>query len=88
MFPLPTAETDLNVRALARWTRETRTGSTSTTWDLTNRPVEGFELLYKNGILLEPGGGSDYTISGNRVTLGVAPLVGDRLTAVYHYRAN
>lgn len=88
MFPLPVGETNLNVRALARWTRETRTGSTSATWDLANRPVNGFEMIYKNGILLQPGGGADYTISGNRVTLGVAPIVGDRLTAVYYYRAN
>lgn len=85
-LPLPVGTLDPNVLALSRFTRETRTGSTSATWDLTNKVIEGYELIFKNGLLLQ-GGGTDYSVSGARITFAVAPIVGDRTTAVYWYPA-
>lgn len=40
-------------------------------------------LVFQNGLLLIPGGGNDYTISGAVITFVVAPLVGDVIAAVY-----
>lgn len=87
MFPFPTLPADQNLRALGRWQRETRTSATGTTWDLSDNPVEGFELVFKNGLLLEPNG-VDYTLSGKRVTFGVSLVGSDRTTAVYYFRGN
>jgi hypothetical protein len=85
-LPLPYWTLDPNILALSRFVRETRTGSTSATWDLTNRVIEGYELIFKNGLLLNPV--TDYTVSDNRITFGVAPIAGDRTTAVYWFAAN
>jgi hypothetical protein len=85
-LPLPVGTLDPNVLALSRFTRESRTGSTSATWDLVNRILEGYELVFKNGILLQ-GGGVDYSVSGARITFVAAPIAGDRTTAVYYYPA-
>lgn len=41
-------------------------------------------LLYLDGILLEQGGGEDYTISGTTITMNTAPALGQSLKAVYH----
>jgi hypothetical protein len=85
VIPLPAKTADPNIRALARLERETRTGSASATWDLTNNILEGYELVYKNGLLLQPV--TDYTLSGKRITFVVAPIAGDRTTAIYYFPA-
>jgi hypothetical protein len=82
-YPLPVGTLDPNVLALSRFVRETRTGSTSATWDLGNRIIEGYELIFKNGLLLQPV--TDYSVSGTRITFAVAPIAGDRTTAVYYF---
>lgn len=46
-------------------------------------PHVGTEMVFLNGMLLEPGEGNDYTIDGVTITLAAAPLVGDRLKATY-----
>jgi fiber protein len=69
-----------------RITRETPTGTingSNTTFTLANTPTANTEELFLNGILLEPGAGNDYTISGAIVTMLSAPLTGDRLKVSY-----
>jgi hypothetical protein len=69
-----------------RVTRETPTGSingSNTTFTLANTPSANTEELFLNGILLEPGAGNDYTISGATITMLSAPLTGDRLKVSY-----
>lgn len=67
-------------------TREAPSGSINGTNDaftLAHTPVVGSEQLFLNGLLLEPGSGNDYTISGANVTMLTIPQSGDRLRAVY-----
>lgn len=65
--------------------RETPSGNidgANKTFVLANDP-HGTELIYLNGLLQEPGAGNDYTISGNTITMTVAPKVGGRLKVNY-----
>lgn len=67
-------------------TRETPAGSVNSsnvTFTLANTPTAGTEQVYLNGILQEPGGGNDYTISGATITYLAAPTTGDRLRVSY-----
>lgn len=66
--------------------RETPTGSvnsSNTVYNLANVPVAGTEEVYLNGILQEPGGGNDYTISSATITFLTAPTTGDRIRVSY-----
>lgn len=66
--------------------RETPTGlvnGANTTYTLANTPVTGSEHVYLNGILQEPGGGNDYTISSATITYLTAPLTGDKIRVSY-----
>jgi hypothetical protein len=56
------------------------TGATRT---LVNPPTAGTQQVYKNGLLLTPGVGKDYTISGAVITFAVAPKSSDKLLAHY-----
>jgi fiber protein len=67
-------------------TRETPTGTingANTTFTLAATPTAGTEEIFLNGLLLEPGAGNDYTISGATITMLVIPQTGDRLKANY-----
>lgn len=67
-------------------TRESPSGSinsSNVTFTLANTPTAGTEEIFLNGILLEPGAGNDYTISGATITMLTAPLTGERLRANY-----
>jgi hypothetical protein len=67
-------------------TRETPTGAingANTTFTLVATPVANSEQVFLNGLLLEPGAGNDYTISGATITMLTAPATGDRLKANY-----
>jgi len=67
-------------------TRETPTGTingVNVTFSLAATPVVGSEQVFLNGLLLEPGAGNDYTISGATITMLTAPATGDRLKANY-----
>jgi hypothetical protein len=66
--------------------RETPTGTingSNTTFTLANTPTANSEQVYLNGLLLEPGAGNDYTISGATITMLAVPQTGDRLKASY-----
>lgn len=67
-------------------TRETMTGlvnGSNTTYTLANAPIAGSEQLFWNGLLMEPGAGNDYTISGATITALSAPVSGDKLRVNY-----
>jgi len=68
-------------------TRETPSGAlngVNVTFTLANASiVAGSEEVYLNGILQEPGGSDDYTISGVTITYNTAPLSTDRLRVSY-----
>jgi hypothetical protein len=67
-------------------TRETPTGTingVNTTFTLANTPIVNTEQIFLNGLLLEPGAGNDYTISGATITMLIVPATGDRLKANY-----
>lgn len=55
----------------------------NTSFTLAYTPTSGTVRLYIEGWRLYPGSGNDYTISGNTITMAVAPLTGERLTADY-----
>lgn len=66
--------------------RETPSGlknGSNVNYTLANTPVSGTEMVYLNGILQELGSGNDYTISGNTITMAVAPLSTDKLLVTY-----
>lgn len=64
---------------------EIPTGS-GTTFTLAHTPNPSTSLsLYRGGALQEQGGGNDYTISGNTITLAVALVSGEILLANYRY---
>lgn len=67
-------------------TRETPSGSvngSNTTFTLANTPTAGSEELYLNGMLMEPGAGNDYTISGATITMLSAPTTGEKIRVNY-----
>lgn len=66
--------------------RENPTGAvngTNADFTLATTPVSGKEHIYLNGLLQEPGGSNDYTISGAIFTFNTAPVSGDRIRASY-----
>jgi hypothetical protein len=66
--------------------RETPTGTingVNATFTLANTPIINTEQVFLNGLLLEPGAGNDYTISGATITMLIVPATGDRLKANY-----
>lgn len=66
--------------------RETPSGAlngVNVTFTLANTPITGSEEVYLNGVLQEPGGTNDYTISGLTITYTTAPISTDRLRVSY-----
>lgn len=75
------------MQQLAQIARERFTGLTTATITLADPAVEGFELLIKNGAVLDPAGGAGgYTISGTIITLGTAAIAGDVFIVFYWFR--
>jgi len=78
-----------NIRALSALAVERYTGSTATTFTLTDTAIEGMEQVFKNGTLLDPGNpgaAGTYLLKQNTLTLGTALLVTDVLIVRYYYR--
>jgi hypothetical protein len=67
--------------------RETPSGAlngSNATYTLVNTPLSGTEHVYYNGILMEPGTGNDYTISGGTITwLTPLPVSGEKIRVSY-----
>lgn len=55
----------------------------NTTFTLPATPWAGSVRLYLDGLLMEPGAGNDYTISGATITMLSAPPTGTKLRAFY-----
>lgn len=66
--------------------QETPSGTvngSNTAFTLANTPIAGSVHLWLENLLLYPGAGNDYTISGAAITMLTAPLTGERLRATY-----
>lgn len=85
-FPVPSGTDSPAVLALCRFGQESQTGLVTTAMTLVHSPVEGTLLLFKNGLLLNPG--VEYTIVSTAVTLGTPAIAGDAFVAYYHYRTS
>lgn len=57
----------------------------NTSFTLANTPANTSTalMLFLNGIIMEPGSGNDFTISGATITMLFAPASGDKLRAYY-----
>ena len=69
-------------------TREAVSGTkngVNAVFTLANTPIAGSEMIFLNGLLLNPGAGNDYTISGNTITMLTIPVSSDILFATYRY---
>ncbi len=68
-------------------TGETPTGlinGINTSYTLANVPSM-FTHVFLNGLLQDLGGGNDYTITGNTITMVVPPPTGSKLRVSYLY---
>jgi hypothetical protein len=69
-------------------TREAAVGlknGVNATFTLANTPTAGSEMIFLNGMLLNPGAGNDYTISGLTITMLIIPVSTDVLLATYRF---
>jgi len=55
----------------------------NTNYTLANTPVTNSLTVFLNGLMQEPGGGNDYSLSGLTITFATAPESGDILLANY-----
>jgi len=58
---------------------------TNSTFTLRNIPVNGSEHIYLNGLLIEEGSQTDYTISGSTITFSEPLWEGAKLHCTYYY---
>lgn len=65
--------------------QETPTGTVdgvNTSFATTNNPIfTSAHLLFVNGLLLKQG--THYSISGNTITMSIAPAIGQQLMSIY-----
>lgn len=87
-FPRPYGSLDPAVLVLYQMGQDDQTGLTTTALTLSNEPIDGTLLLFKNGVQLNTGAGAgEYQRTGTAVTLGAAAIAGDRFLAQYHFRS-
>lgn len=55
------------------------------TFTLAAAPLSARLLLFRSGLLMRPGAGNDYTLSGSTITFATAPETGENILAFYHY---
>lgn len=83
-YSLPGATTTLVGDVINETPSGTVNGS-NTSFTLSATPVAaGTVELSLDGILLEQGGGADYTLSSTTITMATAPALGQSIRAVYH----
>jgi hypothetical protein len=63
------------------------TDGVNTTYTLEHTPTPGSEHMYLNGLLVEEGADTDYSISGNTITFSEPLLAGMQLQCTYHYNS-
>lgn len=66
--------------------REAPTGTlngSNVIFTLGNTPLSGKEMVILNGMILDPGAGNDYTISGATITMLTAPISTDKIFVTY-----
>lgn len=86
-FPRPYGSLDPALRLAFQKMKERQTGVVGVTIALTDAPIVGTLMLFKNGTLLdEVAGAGGYTITDRTVTLGTAAIAGDVFITFYHYR--
>ena len=56
----------------------------TTVFSLAHTPLNGADIR-RNGLTVNPGVGSDYTLATATITFAVAPEVGDIITAFYEW---
>lgn len=67
--------------------RERFTGLTTTAITMTNPMVPETVMVFKNGIALDPNGGSGgFSVAGKAITLGTAAVSGDVFLVTGWYR--
>ncbi len=67
--------------------REVPSGSingTNTSYTIANTPVAGYEEVFLNGVLQEPGASNDYTITTVTIAFVTAPISGDIVLVNYY----
>lgn len=87
MIPVPDTPT-ANEQALRRLEKDDYTGIVIATVVLTQKPVETYMWVFKNGLYLHNLAGADWTVAGSVITFGVALIAGDKVTVWYYTRAN
>lgn len=88
MIPVPFPGTDPNADTLRRLEKDDFTGIVIATVTLSQKPVENYILVWKNGLYLHNLAGADWTVAGTTLTFGVALIAGDKVTVWYWTRAN
>lgn len=88
MIPLPVPTQDQDIRALARLETETFTGIAAATLTLSQKPVETYLWIWKNGLLLTNIAGADWAVAGTVVTFTAALVAGDKVLTLYYARPN
>lgn len=78
---IPTSAGLLNTNFIGNETVSGTVNGANTTFTLANTPVASSEAIYINGYRLIRG--TDYTITGATITMTVAPLAGEVITADY-----
>lgn len=66
--------------------RETPSGTlngSNTVFILANTPEVGTEEIFLNGVLMNPGSGNDYQISGATITFEFSPVTGGKILVNY-----
>lgn len=69
-------------------TREVPTGAvdgSNAAFTLASTPISGSEMVFLNGLLMDVGGGNDYTISSAVITFNTAPTSGSKVRVSYRH---
>lgn len=83
-IPLPSKPVTANERALSCRFVERLTNVSSSTMALSQTAIEGYEQVFKNGLLLDPT--TQYSIIGNQINFVSSLTTSDIVVVHYPYR--